>query len=80
MDILEYIGGRIVQKCSKKYPELEGKPDKKFKWITFKGTRSFSHPIDSLMCEIQDMEKNFRVFHLEKIDMKPGPIVRLVNI
>ena len=36
MDILEYIGGRIVQKCSKKYPELEGKPDKKFKWITFK--------------------------------------------
>ena len=80
MDILEYIGGRIVQKYSKKYPELEGKPDTKFKWITLKDTGGLSYPSDSLMCEIQEMEKSFRVFHGEKIDMKPEPIARLVDI
>ena len=80
MDILEYIGGRIVQKYSKKYPELEGKPDAKFKWITLKDTGGLSYPSDSLMCEIQEMEKSFRVFHGEKIDMKREPIARLVDI
>ena len=55
--ILEYIGGRIVQKFSKKYPELEGKPDKNFIWITLKDTGGLSYPSESLMCEIQDMEK-----------------------
>ena len=60
------------------YPELEGKPDKKFKWITLKDTGGLSYPSD-LMCEIQDMEKSFKVFHGEKIDMKPEPIARLVD-
>ena len=48
------------------YPELAGKPDKKFKWITLKDTWGLSYPSDSLLYEIQDMEKSFKVFHGEK--------------
>ena len=59
---------------------MGGKTDKTFIWITLKDTGGLIYPSDSLMCEIQDMEKRFKVFHGEKIDMKPEPIARLVDI
>ena len=80
MDVLEYIGGRVVQKFSKKYSELEGEPDSKFKWISLKNCGGLKYPSDSLMRGIQEMEKSFRLFHGEKIDLQRKPIERLVDI